>query len=145
MNRQALTLLLVVLLGCDQSVNPEPSAPPPGPSTTRAAGEVPAIAAAFGLGPTATPGQMIALERRVKASGTFRGQVCGMITRGEGAGHGFYTDTYQVAVPGFDKPQYMSFGHIQHGEHPIRSVGGPEFEYRLEGGRFALVSTAAGP
>lgn len=145
--RFRLLTLLLVLVGCDRSDAHNALAPLPTavePATLETSSDVPAVAAAFNLGLSATRDQMIALERRFKRNGEFRGQACG-ITILDGTTYGFYSNIYEATVPGYETPQYLHFGHIQHAEHPIVSVSGPGFRYQLVDGAFVLRPDASGP
>lgn len=144
MSYRLLTLLLV-LAGCDRA--PAPGLAPQ-PATTSSdivtTADVPAAAASIGLGLTATPDEMLAVEKRLNQAGAFRGQGCGITTLPDGTTASFVTNLYSVETVGDgERHDYLRFGHIAHSGYGIVSVSGPGFNYRLRDGVFVLVSDAS--
>ena len=133
-------VVLIVLAGCDERVASKPAVrpAPTAPSSLDVEGDVPPVATALGLGPTATPEQIMALERLAEEVGKFGGQGCGAITLADGTERGFFSNYYQVPFPCRADPQILSFGYVQDGTRRIHSVHGAGFEYRLENGVYVL-------
>ncbi|HZN66014.1 MAG TPA: hypothetical protein VFB66_12030 [Tepidisphaeraceae bacterium] len=140
-----LLIASLLLMGCAWLMFANVAVPrsiPTKSTTPERATDVPASAKALGLGQTVAPEQMVALERWAKGTGRFIGQECGM-TVYYGRRHGSISNCYEVPIPGVQRPQFLSFDHIQHGDYRILSVDGPEFEYRLVDRVFVLRHDAA--
>jgi hypothetical protein len=97
------------------------------------------MAAALGIGPTATIEQVAALEEHCREHGTFQGQGCGAARDEDGVQRGAYWNYYKIAVPALGgRTAFVSFGHIQHGDHPLFSLDGKGFSYRRQGDLFVM-------
>jgi hypothetical protein len=95
------------------------------------------VAGALGLGATLSPEQVVALEERCRREGRFDGQGCGEARDLDGIQRGAYWSCYRLTVPD-GAETFLTFGHIQHGDHPPFSLRGPDFSYRRQGDLFVL-------
>jgi len=96
-----------------------------------------AVATALGLGPALSLEEVVALEQRYRNEHRFCGQGCGEATDADGVSRSAYWNLYKVHVPS-GLEAILEFGHIQHGEHPLFSLNGPDFRYRRQGDVFVL-------